>query len=461
MPFLLRGAEKMLVYDTFNNMTSDKAHKPCLICGEIQLTYQEFAEQVNLLAGRLAIRIQNGDRILVKVTDSVKQLLYFFGIVKAGGICVLMDAVTSPEVCAQIMKEQKIAFTVDDNFHFPSETALLPGIKPQDFFLGALSSGSTGIPKLIWRDHQSWTSAFPSQSQVFGISSEDTLYLVGSLAYTANLNACLHAFYEGSTVALASSSMPRTWLKEMLQHHVTAIFMVPANYRILLKVLTSPLAEIRSAVSGGAKMDLATVQNLVNAFPYATIVEYYGASELGHVSFATAADMLAQPESVGKAFPNVLITIEEDTVWVQSPYLAPQYRPKATVGDLGRVDEAGYVYLLGRKNGIINTGGIKVIPEQVEAVLRQCPGVADVVVGGMDDPLRGQRVCAWVVREKKENIAAAAILDFCRKKMRAHYCPHKIIFIDAIPLNTNGKADKKLLKANFALRNGGKCYAAD
>ena len=435
----------MLICDSFHNLSGRKADKLCLVNGETRLTYREFNEQVNRLAARLAACLRKGDRVLLKLIDPVKQLLYFSAIIKAGGICILVDHAASPEVCAQIVSEQNVAFTVDDQFVPPSWTADLPWLEPADYFLGALSSGSTGLPKLIWRNHQSWVSAFASQSRVFGISSTDTLYLAGSLAYTANLNACLHAFFEGGTVVLAGSLMPRTWLKEIQEQQVTAIFMVPANYRILLKCLKEPLLEIRSVVSGGAKLDLTAAEDLLQAFPQARIVEYYGASELGHVSAITAEELLKHPDSVGKAFPNVTIKIRDNTIWVRSPYLAPAYGPEASVGDLGRTDQEGYLYIAGRKSGLINAGGIKVIPEQVEAVLRQCPGVADALVAGVDDPLRGQKVCAWIVKHKEAQAAAADILDFCRPKLRTHYCPQKIVFLDAIPLNVNGKPDKKLL----------------
>ncbi len=109
--------------------------------------------------------------------------------------------------------------------------------------------------------------------------------------------------------------------------------------------------------------------------------------------------------------------------------------------DLGRLDEKGYLYLLGRKHGIINTGGIKVIPEQVETALLQCPGVAQVVVGGIADPIRGQKVCAWIVKNQS-TLTAGEVLDFCHKKMRPHHCPQRVIFLDEIPLNSNGKIDR-------------------
>lgn len=438
----------MLIHSNINEMLGNKI---CLIHGNLQLTYQEFAQQVDCLAHRLATQIKQGDRALLKLADPLSQLLYFFGIIKAGGACVFIDPSTSEEVCAALMDTHKLNLYIYEGFPLPETKALsLPEINKDDIFLGALSSGSTGTPKLIWRDHQSWTSAFPSQSTVFQLSSADTLYLVNSLVYTANLNACLHILSEGGTVMFSSNSMPRTWVREITENHITAIFMVPANYKILLKKMKTPLPQIQSAVTCGAKMDLHTAQTLIKYFPSAGIYEYYGASELGHVSYSTANDLLEHPNSVGKPFPHVTISIEDDTIWVESPYIAPDYRPKATVGDLGKFDKEDRLYLLGRKHGIINTGGVKVIPEQVETALLQCPGIAEVVVGGIDDPIRGQKVCAWIVKSQA-TLMTSDIFEFCQKKMRPHYCPQKIIFLDKIPLNTNGKIDRISLKNNSML----------
>lgn len=437
----------MLIHSQLQVLSTIQAEKVCLIHGKIQLNYQQFTQQVDCLAYRLAMHIKKGDKVLVKLLSPLSQLLYFFGILKAGGACVFIDTSTSEEVCAELLKIHNINLYIHENFQLSIEAALkLPDIQPENIFLGALSSGSTGTPKLIWRDHQSWTRAFPMQSKVFNIVGSDTLYLVGSLIYTANLNACLHLLSEGGTVVFASNSLPRTWVKEIMDHHVSAVFMVPTNYKMLLKAIQAPLPRIKSAVTAGEKIDLQTVQHLMHYFPHAKIYEYYGASELGHVSYSTAEDLLQQPKSVGKAFPGVIISIEDHCIWVKSPYLAPHYRPKATVGDLGRLDTEGYLYLLGRKHGIINTGGIKVIPEQVEAILLQCPGITAAIVGGIHDPLRGQRVCAWVVKNKA-SLLPEEIIAFCRTKMRHQYCPHKIIFVAEMPITKSGKIDRIRLKS--------------
>ncbi len=245
-----------------------------------------MTQQTDDLAYKLAAKLTKGDRVLVKLADPVLELIYFFGIVKAGGVCILADSSTSAQFCIELIEQHHIALYIDENFQLPViPAALLPQINPEDLFLGALSSGTTGRPKLIWRNHQSWTSAFPLQSAVFHITHSTALYLTGSLAYTGNLNTCIHLLAEGGTVVIASNRLPRTWIKEIIQNQVNAIFMVPTNYRILLKVITEPLGQIKSITMTGAKLDFITVVKLITFFPESQIYEYYGSSELGHISF--------------------------------------------------------------------------------------------------------------------------------------------------------------------------------
>ena len=126
--------------------------------------------------------------------------------------------------------------------------------------------------------------------------------------------------------------------------------------------------------------------------------------------------------------------------------MAPAYRPEGTAGDLGRLDKDGLLYVLGRKNGLINSGGVKIIPEQVEAILCQCPGVEQAAVGGLADVNKGQRVCAWVVKNR-DNLTTTDVLAFCRQKLRPHAWPQKVVFVETLPLNASGKIDRLQLLA--------------
>ncbi len=436
----------MLIYDNLKKFSLTQPNKPCLIKGSTVITYGELQRTVNKFSHRMGSSVKKKDTILIKLSDPIAQLLYLLSISKLGAASVLVDPTSPQDLFKDLMKKTNAALCIDESFSLPdSKVEVLPEANPEDLFLGALSSGSTGKPKLIWRDHQSWVSAFPEQSRVFGLSGSDNMLLSGSLIYTGNLNSCLHVLYEGGTVVIARSSLARSWIEDIIRYNITAVFMVPANYRILLKAAENPLTQVKSIISAGSKTDIDTVRQLMKYFPEANIYEYYGASELGHISYSRTKDLLENPSSVGKAFPKVKLWIEDGLVWVESPYLAPDFKPKATVSDIGIVDEEGYLYLMGRENDVINKGGVKIVPEYVEEILNNCPGIADSAVRGIDEDLRGQKVAAWIVKSNPE-LTVKEIRAFCRQNLPKHACPQKFFFVGEIPRNIKGKLDRSKLK---------------
>lgn len=435
----------MLIYDNLKYFSRTQPNKTCLIKGSTAITYKELDSMVNIFSHRMGNWVKKGDAILIKLNDPVRQLIYLLSISKLGAASVLIDPSTPQKLCADLMKKANAYFCIDDDFSLQNnEVKILPEVKAEDLFLGALSSGSTGAPKLIWRDHQSWVSAFPEQSRVFGLSGSDTMFLSGSLIYTGNLNSCLHILYEGGTVVFARNNLSRSWIEEIKGCNISSIFMVPANYRTLLKAAKTPMIHVKSIITAGSKMDIDTVRGLIKYFPEAKVYEYYGASELGHVSYSRTEDLLRNPSSVGKAFPKVNLRIENDLVWVESPYIAPDYKPKATVGDIGKVDKEGYLYLTGRKDNVINKGGVKISPEYVEEVLNSCPGITESAVKGIDEDIRGQKVAAWIVKSSPE-LTVKDIRAYCRQNLPRHACPQEFYFIEDIPRNINGKLDRNKL----------------
>ncbi|WP_251860137.1 AMP-binding protein [Clostridium sp. Marseille-Q2269] len=338
-----------------------------------------------------------------------------------------------------------------------------------DIFLGALSSGTTGKRKVVYRDHISWTSAFKYQSEIFNIDSHDTLFLVGSLSYTANLNSAIHMLNEGGTIVFSKSIYPKTWIRQIEQDNITSIFMVPAHYRLLLKELKNNINNIKSLVSAGAKIDVDTVKKLKHRFPKAGICEYYGASELGHITYINFRENF-NDNSVGKPFPGVKIwienieipikkvennkntilnedlnnefklTLKKGRVWVESSYIAPAFRPKATVGDIGKIDKQGNLYILGRENGIINKGGVKILPYEVEKILNKHPKIVQSVVFPIADNMKGQEVAA-VILTKDRALTRKEIMDYCREHLDSHKRPKKLNIVSNIKLNSNGKID--------------------
>ncbi|EET86533.1 putative AMP-binding protein [Clostridium carboxidivorans P7] len=306
-----------------------------------------------------------------------------------------------------------------------------------------MSSGTTGHNKIIWRDHSSWSSAFKYQSEVFNISSSDVLFIVGSLSYTGNLNSTIHMLNEGGSIVFSKSIYPGIWIKEIQQNNVTSIFMVPARYRILLKELKNDLEGVNSILSAGDKLDCETVYLLKKRFPNASICEYYGASELGHISYINFRESNIT-DSVGKAFPQVKLWLKDGIIWVESPYIAPDFKPRSSVYDLGKIDEEGNLYILGRKNNTINKGGVKILPYNIEKVLDSNPDVLKSVVYGVKDPIKGEEICAVVV-PKTDIVTVESIKNYCRNNLESYMQPKKIKIVKDLKLNSSGKIDRKAL----------------
>ena len=168
------------------------------------------------------------------------------------------------------------------------------------------------------------------------------------------------------------------------------------------------------------------------------------------MSLSRGKDLLKFPNSVGRAFPGVKLWTEDKFIWVESPYIAPAYKPKATVGDLGKIDEEGYLYLLGREHNAINKGGVKIPVEYVEQVLNLCPGVAESAVKGIDDSIRGQKVAAWIVKTDS-SLTAKDVKAYCRENLPKHFCPQKFFFIKEMPRNSSGKLDRSELVPRMSI----------
>lgn len=456
----------MLILSGIYKYGEENPYKISMILDNTKVTYGELIKNINQRAKFLSGKFKKGQKIIIKNTNSIANIINFLACTRAGLISVIVDSNILPSTLENIKERIKPSFIIDDKFNYgmllskgnkniyPNRNFngflykktlninyLLPKIEDRDIFLGALSSGTTGNNKVVWRDHESWTKAFKYQSEIFHISRKDVLFLVGSLCYTANLNSAIHILNEGGRIVFSKSIYPKAWIKEMKKNNVTSIFMVPAHYRMLVKELKKDMLKVKSILSAGDKMDLETVNILREKFPEAHICEYYGASELGHITYIDYRENFSG-ETVGKAFPEVKLKIEDDLVWVESPYIAPDFKPKATVGDIGKIDEEGKLYLLGRQNQTINKGGIKIIPYNIEKVLNKHPQILHSVVFGVKHPLKGEEVAAVII-PRSEELTLKNIIEYSRKNLELHCRPQKIKIIKDIKLNSSGKIDRK------------------
>ena len=193
-------------------------------------------------------------------------------------------------------------------------------------------------------------------------------------------------------------------------------------------------------------------RRLIELFPPGSTWEFYGSTE-GQFTACRSEEWLERPGTVGRARPGRILTADADhTLWCVVPEharfsyfgdpekTAAAWRdtpdgPAFTVGDHGRIDEHGYVYLDGRREDLIISGGVNVYPSEVEQVLGSCPGVDDIAVYAVPDPDWGQRVCAAVVGDAEE----AALAAYARDHLAPPKRPKTYVFHDALPRTLTGK----------------------
>ncbi|MBI3782199.1 MAG: AMP-binding protein, partial [Deltaproteobacteria bacterium] len=211
---------------------------------------------------------------------------------------------------------------------------------------------------------------------------------------------------------------------------------------------------------------------ILEVFPPGTVTEFYGASESGFTKIS-AEEWLRKPGSVGRPWPGHELRIVDETsgrectvgeiglIYVNSPALNFRYRDADqknraafrdgffTAGDLGYVDDDGYLYIADRRTDLIISGGANIYPAEVEAVLMQHPAVADVAVVGIAEAEMGKAVVAVVELRKGMTTTPADLVAFTRNNLAHYKCPRRIEFVDALPREPSGKVRKHELSQTY------------
>ena len=256
-------------------------------------------------------------------------------------------------------------------------------------WLATCTSGSTGAPRAVLRTRASWTASHAAFSALTAAGPGRTVLVPGPLSGSLYLYGAVHTLVEAGTLLLEPVGTGLPW---------DVAHLVPAQLATLLATDRN-LAGRTAVVSGAAVPDQVTAAAAARGLE---VLAYYGAAELSFVAMGHAGTPL-------RPFPWVEVVVREGVVWVRSPYLGLRYLGTsggpwrtdpdgwASVGDHGAVYASGGLVVVGRGETAVTTGGATVLVEEVEAVLRRLPGVADVVVVGTPHPALGEVVTAVVV----------------------------------------------------------------
>ena len=323
-----------------------------------------------------------------------------------------------------------------------------------------LTSGTTGAAKGVLLPPRNLLRNAELFAKYFGLDPSDRSCLVLPLYFGMNKIALLAHLRLGATVILeAGFATPNTALAAMSRENATGLCAVPAACHALLSrgdLQRYPLPQLRYLRMGAGRVSAALMQGLRRAFPATDIFVTYGLTEIGLVSCLSADEHARRPDSVGRPIDEVELTIDgggagPGEVVVRGDHAALGYEgdrdATAAVfredgihtGDLGRLDEAGYLFLTGRLKELIKSGGENLHPGEIEAVLLAHPAVADCAVVGAPDPWLGETVLAYVALRRGATGDGPALMRHCVRALPPIRRPKQIVIIESIPRNAVGK----------------------
>ena len=349
----------------------------------------------------------------------------------------------------------------------------------QDLAALIYTSGSTGEPKGVMSTHHNMVSAARSIIQYVGNRSDDVIVDVLPLSFDYGLYQVIMSVMFGGTVALESFLFPIQVLQCIERERVTGLPLVPTVAAFLLKMKNLEkydLSSLRYMTNTGAALPVEHIRRLRALFPKVKIFSMFGLTECKRVCYLPPEEIDRRPASVGKAIPNCEVFILDEAgrevaaeevgelvirgsnvmrgYWNAPDLTARAYRPGRIKGEMWlysgdyfRMDQEGFLYFLGRKDDMIKSKGERISPKEVENVLSEIPGVAEVAVIGVPDEILGQAIKAFIVRAPGNQLTEKEVLKASTENMESFMVPKFVEFVEDLPKSAHGKIDKSSLKS--------------
>ncbi|MFF9408360.1 long-chain fatty acid--CoA ligase [Streptomyces anandii] len=463
------------------------------------LTYEQLDEATARLAGALHEQgIRPGDAVAMSMPNVALFPVVYYGILRAGGVVVPMNPLLKAREAAFVLRDsgarlalahptcagevaQAAAGTGTACLVTESEAveALLPAAPPMagiveraddDTALILYTSGTTGTPKGAELTHRNLlTNTVTTARTLLLLGPEDALFgglpLFHAFGQTCAMNASVAA---GATLTLLPRFDAGRALEVMRRDGVTVFLGVPAMYSALLRARRSggsDASTLRLAVSGGAALPVEVLHGFERDFG-ATVLEGYGLSETSPVAAFNHPDRPRRAGSIGTPVRGVEMRLLADDgtpvepgavgeIAVRGENVMKGYlnNPDATAhalrdgwlrtGDLARVDEDGFYFIVDRKKDLIIRGGYNVYPREIEEVLYGHPAIAEAAVVGVPDAVHGEEVAALVVLRAGEEAAPEAIRDYVRERVAAYKYPRIVSLTAVLPKGPTGKILKR------------------
>ena len=484
---------------------SETPHKTAIIFGEREITYAELDDLVARMAhGLTKTGYKQGDVLSIFLPSLPELIISYLGAVRAGVTVNLVNAMLQKTEVAYILNDCGCKGVLTDSKRLPiveaarsevealKEVILLEDGRLPDFrSLLALgegdfdppetretdlchllyTSGTTGWPKGVMATHHNiWHNATEFGKVHFG--PEDVLMVATPIFHCWGLvNGTFGMLSKGGTVITVERFFPDQALREIERLRPTIFQGVPPMYNLLLKqpdLETRDISSVVFCLSAATKMPENLIRQVEEKLKW-RYAEAWGLTEVSCVG-TTAPYTETRIGSCGKGMADAEIKVidewghslppgKQGELCVKGTCVTRGYlnKPEATQasfdgegwfrsGDVAYMDEDGYAYIVDRKKDMINVGGEKVFPSEVEDMMIDHPKIKDIVIVGIPDELKGEAPKAFIVLKEGESASGEEIREYCKTRMAPYKVPVAVEFIDEIPRLASGKALRRMLR---------------
>jgi long-chain acyl-CoA synthetase len=466
-----------------------------LRCDGVTTTYSQLADSVCRFAEFLVRQgITPGDRVGVMLPNRPEFVVVYYSVLHEGAVVVPMNPLQSAREVEFFLSNTgaKMLFFAPECAAAATAGALAAGVRAvaiEPDAIVELTAGVAGFRRPLPRAaddnavilHTSGTTGVPKGAQLTHANlSRNQAVVAGSLLDLEPddvVMGCLPLFHVfgmtcgllaamsvGATLALLPRFDPGDALRMIAAERVTVFQGVPTMYVAMLAAADRcdvDVSTLRVCVSGGAAMPVEVLRAFEDRFG-CTVLEGYGLSETSPAVCFNHPDRVRKVGSIGTPIDGVQVRIVDENgnnapvgtpgeIQVRGHNVMKGYwnLPDATeatikdgwlcTGDIGRVDDDGFYYIVDRKKDLIIRGGYNVYPREVEDALHEHPAIAEAVVIGMPHDSLGEEVCAAVVLKRGASADAAELRDFVKHRVAAYKYPRRIWFVDSLPTGPTGK----------------------
>jgi len=394
--------------------------------------------------------------------------------------------------CIFIGKSNGNFINYEDLINSVSSGDILGEADEEDITIIMYTSGTTGRPKAVPLRHHAFVSYVLENVEPASPEIEERNLLSVPFYHVAGFQSMLSSIYGGRTIVLMRQFDVDEWFRTVEMEKVNRSMLVPT---MLKRIIDHPdfgkynLSSLKVITYGAAPMPFDVITKAIKMLPWVRFINAFGQTEtastitaLGpedHIIEGTEEErekkLKRLTSSIGRPLPDVEIKIVDEEgnplppnqtgeIWARGPRVMTGYwkddqKTAETItpdgwlrtGDMGWMDEEGYIYLAGRADDMIIRGGENISPEEVEDVIESHPKVEEAAVIGVPDPEWGQEPRAIVVVKRGETVTSEEIIEYCRLRLAGFKRPRSVIFVPSLPRNPMGKVLRKKLREEYGM----------